>query len=388
MTYDDLKAGQTANPPVYDQQGMQTATASSGGAYKPLPQLNTSGQPTYSAGATTDPISSFNMQLFQMLQRAQGGNQNAPLMGERNTLQNAQLNASTAPGSPGAGGAPLRPGDALNARQDEGNTYSPEIKNITDRMTLNNQAIASFKDALDSAKSFGDDYAKYIKPDDATIKAVTEQMEAGYVPDAAVLEKVGKYLPNDIWAKAAAAKEAQSGSNHQVVEVNGRKLLIDQSTGKTVKDLGAATSSSGPSTSFKFASGDRGQLLAVGFNDADVNKIQNDIGVYGIDKVTEGMSDAQKNAVKAVVGGATYSQQQKSGNQFLTSDFFKQQYGAGLQAAAQTAGFTKQSGGLFNTGAGANTYGDTDAYLTNLMQRVDTYRKAGYSDQDILKLMQ
>jgi hypothetical protein len=358
MQYSDLVAGQTANPPVYDQQGMQTATAQTGNGYQPLPQLNPqTGGATYAGAQTQDPIAIFNQNLYQMLQdrQKQSAGQNAPLMAQSNQLQNQNIsNAMSQPN------LPMRPGDALNARQDAGNIYNPAITNLTDRMTLNNQAITDFKSAIDAATTFGEKYAAQIKPDDATIKAVTEQMQAGFIPDQTVLDKVAKYLPNDIWAQAAAAKKAQSASGTDT-------------------------------TKFKFASGDVGQLLAAGFTQPDIAKIQSDIGTYGIDKVTEGMSDSQKKAVQQVVGGATYAQQQtadKTNTQFLTADFFKQQYGSGLQAAAQTAGFTKKSGGLFDMGIGAKDYGDTDAYVNNLMTRVDQYRKAGYSDQDILKMMQ
>ena len=210
MQYSDLVAGQTANPPVYDQQGMQTATAQTGNGYQPLPQLNPqTGGATYAGAQTQDPIAIFNQNLYQMLQdrQKQSAGQNAPLMAQSNQLQNQNIsNAMSQPN------LPMRPGDALNARQDAGNIYNPAITNLKDRMTLNNQAITDFKSAIDAATTFGEKYAAQIKPDDATIKAVTEQMQAGFIPDQTVLDKVAKYLPNDIWAQAAAAKKAQSAS--------------------------------------------------------------------------------------------------------------------------------------------------------------------------------
>jgi hypothetical protein len=67
---------------------------------------------------------------------------------------------------------------------------------------------------------------------------------------------------------------------------------------------------------------------------------------------------------------------------FITKDWLKTLYtDKQLKEEAEKAGF--KTGGFLGMGKSA----DTDAYLNNLVTLVEQYRKAGYTDQDILKLM-
>lgn len=182
----------------------------------PLPQLNPStGQATYSApaaAAAPDPMQVFTENIYKLLGKAQGANQgNTALTARREQLQNTQINNSMAPAA-SMGIENLSPNDALQARQNEGALYNPEIKSLNDRMQLNNEAVTRFQQAIDAAKQYGEDYAKYVKPDEKTIQAVVQQMEAGFIPSQDVLDKVQKYLPADIWIKAAKAKKAASNN--------------------------------------------------------------------------------------------------------------------------------------------------------------------------------
>lgn len=163
----------------------------------------------------------------------------------------------------------------------------------------------------------------------------------------------------------------------QIVEANGRKLLIDEMTGATIRDLGYAGSGvDGEKGSITFTGTDKQKLLSAGFTTAEINNIQSDVNKYGIDKVVSGMSSAQASAVRGVLGGGTQP--------FLNEDFFKTRYGSGLEAAAKAAGYIYKSGGFL----GNNKNGDTSAFISHLMTIVEQYRKAGYNDQDILKMMQ
>lgn len=164
----------------------------------------------------------------------------------------------------------------------------------------------------------------------------------------------------------------------QVIEANGRKLLIDEMTGATIRDLGYAGSgtNNGPTGSITLTGTDKQKLLSAGFTTAEINTIQSDLNKYGIDKVVAGMPDTQANAVRSVLGGGTQP--------FLNKDFFKTQYGQGLDSAASSAGYTYKSGGFL----GNNKNPDSEAFLTHLMSLVEQYRKSGLDDQAILKLMQ
>jgi murein DD-endopeptidase MepM/ murein hydrolase activator NlpD len=93
-----------------------------------------------------------------------------------------------------------------------------------------------------------------------------------------------------------------------------------------------------------------------------------------------GMTDAQ---VDSALEGITEPGKGES-EQFLSRDFFSQTLPQeALEQAAADAGFGDLGEGLFNL-----KDVDTDAYLDYLESLVDAYRGAGYSDEEILKLMQ
>lgn len=78
-------------------------------------------------------------------------------------------------------------------------------------------------------------------------------------------------------------------------------------------------------------------------------------------------------------------------DRFLTTDFFRQSFGEEqLKQNAAEEGLTREGRGpgLFGIGEVDREVGDVDAYLQNLMRTVQSYRDAGYSDQEIFELMQ
>lgn len=208
--------------------------------------------------------------------------------------------------------------------------------------------ITSFQEAVDK---------KILGAVDGNIKAAHAQ----------VLDLMGKYgdagiLPTDTLAQATA------------------KLSRSQIYLKDTKISGTGSGSSASSV-IKFTPADKQVLLGAGFNAADIVKIQNDLNQYGVDQVVEGMSKSQANAIKKVLGAAVEPEE------FLSEEFFKNQYGAGLEAAAKEAGYSESGGGLFGTGLFKGSHPDTASFLKHLMQLVDQYRKSGYNDQEILKMM-
>ncbi len=204
-----------------------------GSPLRSLPNIAPSGQATYAKPAG-DPISTFNLRLLEMLQKAQGGQTNAPLYNRSNELQNTMVENSMAPASElGLDG--LRPGDALNARRNQGSLYDPEVKSINDRISLNNEAIDKFERALKTAKEYGEEYAKTIKPDEATINAVKEQMAAGFLPSASVIEKLGKYLIPDDWNALAEGKKKEDKPSGETLNLGGNYYRITRdSDGKEI----------------------------------------------------------------------------------------------------------------------------------------------------------
>lgn len=251
LLYDDLvkaQGGKAVNP----QSGEVTYAQ----GYAPLPQISSNGQATYSQApqAGGDPITNFNLRLLEMLKQSQSGGQtNAPLYQQANNLANTQIENSMAPASQ-LGIGNLRPGDALNARQNQGDLYNPEIKSINDRISLNNQAIDKFESALKTAKEYGEEYAKSLKPDEVTIQAVKDQMAAGFQPSASMLEKIGKYITADDWNALAEAKKTDTKNSQNTETIDGNKYRVSyDSEGNVVNKvlLGKSSDDSGTVTERK-----------------------------------------------------------------------------------------------------------------------------------------
>lgn len=190
--------------------------------FKPLPSIAPNGQATYSnpqqSGNTEDPVKNFNLRLLEMLQQAQqGGVSNAPLYARANELENTQIDNSMA-SAQDLNLEGLRPGDALNARRNQEDLYNPEINALNDRIKLNNEAIDKFERAIKTAKEYGEEYAKTLKPDEATIQAVKDQMAAGFVPSASVIEKLGRYITAEDWNALQSAKGSDKTASQKDYE--------------------------------------------------------------------------------------------------------------------------------------------------------------------------
>lgn len=122
---------------------------------------------------------------------------------------------------------------------------------------------------------------------------------------------------------------------------------------------------------------DKQALLGVGFTASEIVHIQADVNAHGLQTVLAGVSDsAQRNALQKVYGTPNTTQ-------FLTTTYLSNIFGdAALEKAASAAGY--KTGGFLGFGES----GDKTTYLTHLMSIVNQYRQAGYTDQDILKMLQ
>lgn len=174
--------------------------------------------------------------------------------------------------------------------------------------------------------------------------------------------------------QSVAIEAASNGAPLSVV--NSIKAASDpveatQRAGQYVK--GTETSST-TDNGVKFAQADIQKLAAAGLSSSDIASLQSDINAHGVDAASQGLSPAQQTVLTNILSGS-------GGTQFLSTDFFKQRYGTGLDKAAKDAGFTK--GGILGIGSSA----DSDAFLNNLMSTVNQYRSAGYTDKEILQLL-
>lgn len=170
----------------------------------------------------------------------------------------------------------------------------------------------------------------------------------------------------------------------QVVTGGGRTLLINTQDGSIIKDLGSAYKDTGGSGSggeniFKIGNDDKAKLLASGLTSEDVNNIVSDINTYGYDAVKENLNANQQSVLSSILTG----EDKKDTAQFLNKEYLKSLYPKEtLKQSAMDAGYI-DDGGFWRKESG-----DTEAYLTYLDGLVQSYRAAGYTDKEILALMQ
>lgn len=127
------------------------------------------------------------------------------------------------------------------------------------------------------------------------------------------------------------------------------------------------------------SSGQR-ELLGAGFTSAQISSIESDIQEYGIDVVLDdsNLSSKQKLAIQKAYGGEGAEEE----TEFLNRDYFKNIFSDDqLITAAEEAGMIEKSGFI-------NKKANVTEYLDYLERTVDLYRQAGYTDQEILKMMQ
>lgn len=156
------------------------------------------------------------------------------------------------------------------------------------------------------------------------------------------------------------------------------------------------TTLKGPGTTpapgaIKFTQDDIQRLTAVGLTSSDITNIQADINAHGIDAVLPGLPADQQKVVKDVLGGVTATQAavNPAAKQYLSVDYIKSKFNqADLEQDAKDAGFTKKSGGLFNTGFGAKTLGDVNTYVNWLLKdKITPLREQGIPDDTIVKIL-
>lgn len=170
---------------------------------------------------------------------------------------------------------------------------------------------------------------------------------------------------------------------------NGAPVSIVKAIG-AASDITGATSAAGsylvtPKTSttdnFKLSQAQVSQLLSGGFNTADAAQIQSDITQFGLAKTIEGMTPEKQALVKRVFAGSdAVNDASTPQGQFLNADYFSTLFTEDqLKQAADDAGYRSWY---------TSWDSEKTAYLGHLESIVEQYRKAGYSDQDILKMMQ
>ena len=212
--------------PEADQNALPTLNSSNNTL--PIPGISDN-QPT-----GNDPMAIFYNRLAGSLQAAQGLGDNTQNLANKGALEEEQIKAGQTTPDSLIGASPQQQAQVRNANQ---NAITPSIKNINDRISLNNQTITRFAQMLSSATQFGEAYAKHIPASQEVIESTEEMIRAGLYQfvDPEVLKKVASKIPVDAW---------QAGYDKQLVDAKNPDAgtwqsitRIDPSTGKQYQEL-------------------------------------------------------------------------------------------------------------------------------------------------------
>lgn len=270
------------------------------------------------------------------------------------------------------------------ARQEDATSYINYLTSARERKSRNLDlaATAFLTQDIDPTK---------MTPDELSAIAKESGLTTG--------ELINQYRIKKAETEAAAA-EAKLKTAKTQAEID--KLNADIAKGKFIT-VGEGTTLYNTETGEKWknpktsapGSGSRGggtdylttdnkkMLLGAGFSAAEVEDMADDVAAYGLDSVisqaqSAGASSAQINALKNAY------KVEDGGEEFLSKEYFSSLFSQDqLEKAAAEAGFGDLGEGVFNL-----KDVDTEGYLSSIESTINAYRKAGYTDKEILKMMQ
>lgn len=180
-------------------------------------------------------------------------------------------------------------------------------------------------------------------------------------------EDMGRLLASGLNAREVqAVQEAYNGGDTSILSKlsPAEKAAVQKALGGTATGGNA----------FKLTTGQKSQLLSGGFVAADIAAIETDVARYGIDQVTEGMSQDQAKLVKRVLAG-TDSVADVGADTALSREALSMFFGIPDN--------DESSGGFLGIGSHTNS-----GALDEIMAIVDKYRAVGYKDAEIMKIIQ
>lgn len=210
-----------------------------------------------------------------------------------------------------------------------------------------------------------------------------------------------KYLTQDLPEEFKAKVDKFTGFT---VTPDGTPLFYNANTGEAQVAPGfkegqflkpaAQTGTSGGA--IKFSQDDVQRLAAGGLSQAEIKRIQEDVNEFGLDSVLDGLNEAQQKTLKNVMRGVTTTQEEdeeEEGREFLDADFVKRTFGnVGVTQMLDALGKERSEYKKLFSSAGREEEeikADYDAYLTEtVIPMIQSYRDAGYTDKDILTMLQ
>lgn len=270
------------------------------------------------------------------------------------------------------------------ARTQDADAYLKYLTSRDETRSKNTQTIAEsfLTQGIDPA-TLSPDEMKAITGESGISAAdiIMQYQTAKKTEDAATAETDLKTRKTEAEIKKIDADIAKG----KLITIGEGTMLYDTETGETFKNPKTYAPGTGSGSSVGLTPDDKRTLLGGGWSESDIATLEAGIRSDGLQSViaaekAAGATPAQIKALEKAYGASS-----EDNNQFLTKDYFKTLFGdEALKTSAQEAGMV--TGG--DDYIPFNESGDTEAYLTRLEQTVNLYRQAGYTDQEILKMMQ
>jgi len=220
----------------------------------------------------------------------------------------------------------------------------------------------------------------------ATESGITEdELRNGYAVYKAQADAQGAAAGLETRKTEAEIRKIEADiESGKVIKLSEGNMLYDTTTGETFKNPKTFAPKGGGTGGSTFSSTDEQTLLGGGWSEGDMASIDADVRANGLPAVIEnakatGATDQQIRALEK-----TYGAEEGPGEQFLSQDYFSKLFTTSqLEEAAAEAGFGDMGEGVFNL-----KDVNTGEYLKYLDGVINSYREAGFSDQEILKQMQ
>jgi hypothetical protein len=266
---------------------------------------------TFDRGTQTNSVSLFNTAIQEMLRSAQSG------LGTRKTQQAAidlsqqQVQRGQVQATPG-----MSPSQQSSVRSADMNAINPSIQGANDQTQTTQERLSGFKDVLAQTQQMGQSIADLqFKNQQSTQKMINDSITQlgsaafeGLDPkELATLEREAGF-PTGYLTRAAKtlkqqeieAKNANQKLDTSIVDVGGRKVLINNQTGATLKDLGVSDAS-GADTKFVDINGKKYQINADGsLTEPDINKTTSPEEIAQMEKSKSQLSFLIDTANKAM----------------------------------------------------------------------------------------
>lgn len=153
-------------------------------------------------------------------------------------------------------------------------------------------------------------------------------------------------------------------------------LILNQEVSKGTGERFKPTGTTPGAPSVKFSQNDIQTLVGAGFTSSEIDQIQADVNEFGLDAVLAGMTEEQRGKVSGLF---KTKEEEKDRGTFLTKDFLLSQFNEDqLVAQAKEEGIT----GVFKS-----RETEINEYLDLLLKRIQAWRDAGFTDEEILKRM-